>query len=186
MPGAVEVGDDAGEETGWVQVWDPLVRVFHWTLAAAVLGAFLIERPRDLHEALGWIALGAVGVRILWGFIGSAHARFADFVPTPGSLIRFLRDLGQGREARYLGHNPAGAAMILALLFGVTVAGVSGWMMTTDAFFAEDWVEELHEIAANGVIALVAIHVAGVLFVSLRHGENLVRAMITGRKRGES
>lgn len=185
MAGAAQAGGASSPPPAMVPVWDPLVRVFHWTLAASVLGAFLIERPRDLHEALGWVALTAVGVRIVWGFIGTEHARFADFVPGPGGLLRYLRALGAGREARYLGHNPAGGAMILALLAGVAVAGITGWMMTTDAFFAEDWVEETHEVAANAVIGLVALHVAGVVFSSLRHGENLVRAMITGRKRGD-
>lgn len=99
IPGAV----------GEVRVWDPLVRVFHWTLAAAFLGAQLWEDPRVLHETLGWIAGAAVAVRLVWGLIGTRHARFADFVPGPAGFLGYVRDVAAGRERRYLGHNPAGA-----------------------------------------------------------------------------
>lgn len=98
----------APDAAGEVRVWDPLVRVFHWTLAASFLGAQLWEDPRVLHETLGWIAGGAVAVRLVWGLIGSRHARFADFVPGPSGLLGYVRDVAAGRERRYLGHNPAG------------------------------------------------------------------------------
>ena len=173
----------SGADRPRVRVWDPLVRVFHWTLAASVLGAFFIERPRDLHEALGYIALGAVAVRLLWGVIGPGEARFAAFAPSPRRLAGYLRDMARGRERRYPGHNPAGAVMIFALLAMVTLTGVSGWMMGTDAWFGESWVERLHDAAATVTLTLVPIHVAGVVWSSLRHRENLVRAMITGDKR---
>lgn len=165
-----------------VRVWDPLVRVVHWTLAASVLGAFFIERPRDLHEALGYVALGAVVVRLLWGVIGPRHARFSAFAPSPMRLLAYLRDIVRGREARYLGHNPVGAVMIFTLLGLVALTGVTGWMMGTDAWFGEEWVEDLHETVATLTLVLVPIHVAGVVWASLRHRENLVRAMITGDK----
>jgi cytochrome b len=167
-----------------IRVWDPLVRVLHWTLAATVLGAYFIERPRDLHEALGYLALGAVALRLVWGVIGTRHARFADFVPSPGRLLGHLRDMLGGREHRHVGHNPVGAVMILALLSLVALTGITGWMMGTDALFGEDWIEDLHEAAATATLALVPLHVAGVLWSGLRHHENLVRAMITGDKRG--
>lgn len=176
--GAAANGPDAAQ----VRIWDPLVRVLHWTLAASVLGAFFIERPRDLHEALGYIALGAVGVRLLWGLVGPDHARFASFAPSPRRLMAYLRDMLRGREQRYLGHNPAGAMMIFVLLAMVALTGSTGWMMGTDAWFGESWVEALHVAAANLTLVLVPVHVAGVVWSSLRHRENLARAMITGDK----
>lgn len=172
--------DDPG--AGMVRVWDPLVRVVHWTLAAAVLGAFMVERPRDLHEALGWLALGAVALRLVWGTIGSRPARFASFVPGPAALVGYLHDMLRGCEQRRLGHNPAGGAMIVALLAAVAMTGITGWMMGTDAWFGASWVEDAHEALANLTLGLAALHVAGVVYASLRHRENLVRAMITGDK----
>jgi cytochrome b len=172
------VGDEPA-----VRVWDPVVRLFHWTLAAAFLGAFLIERPRDLHEALGYVALGAVAVRLVWGFAGPRFARFGDFVPSPNGLLDYLGAALRGREPRYLGHNPAGGAMVVALLAMVALTGGSGWLMGTEAFFGENWLEECHEVAANTTLGLVGLHLAGVVWESLRHRENLVAAMITGKKR---
>jgi cytochrome b len=166
-----------------VRVWDPVVRLFHWTLAAAFFGASILESPRALHETLGWIAGGAVAVRLVWGFAGSRHARFGDFVPTPARLAAYVRDVAAGQERRYLGHNPAGGAMVVALLAVVATLVATGWMMGLDAFWGVDWVEEVHEAAANLGLALVALHLAGVVWESRRHGENLVTAMITGRKR---
>jgi cytochrome b len=175
--------DAPGQGDATIRVWDPLVRVFHWALAASFLGAFLVERPRDLHETLGYVALGAVAIRLVWGFVGSAHARFADFVPSPGGLFRYLGAAIQGREARFLGHNPAGGAMVVALLAMVALTATSGWLMGTDRFFGENWLEDLHQGSANVGLTLVGLHLAGVVWESWRHRENLVAAMFTGRKR---
>jgi cytochrome b len=158
------------------------VRVFHWTLVAAFFGAFALERPRELHETLGFIALAAVTIRVVWGFVGPAHARFADFVPRPASFVGYLRDVARGSERRYLGHNPAGGAMVVALLAMVALLGTTGWMMVLDGFRGAEWLEELHEGAANAALALVVLHVLGVFWESARHGENLVAAMFTGLK----
>lgn len=166
-----------------IPVWDTLVRLLHWTLAVSFLGAYALEDSRDLHETLGWIAFSAVLVRVVWGFVGPSHARFADFVPTPSRFLGYVRDVARSREPRFIGHNPAGGAMVVALLSVVTVLGVTGWMMTLDAFWGVDWVEELHEGVANLGLGLVVLHLLGVVWESLRHRENLVRAMVTGRKR---
>lgn len=166
-----------------VPVWDPLVRLLHWVLAAGFLGAWALERPRDLHETLGWIAVAAVAVRLVWGFVGPRRARFADFVPRPATLLAYGRDVLGGRERRYVGHNPAGGAMVVALLAVVALLGTTGWMMGLDAFWGVSWVEEAHEAAANLGMGLVVLHWLGVAWESLRHRENLARAMITGRKR---
>lgn len=170
----------AGEAS--VRVWDPLVRLFHWSLVAAFATAFLSEEGERLHEVAGYVVLGLIAFRLVWGLIGSDHARFKDFVPTPARLWAYLRSLVRGRPERYLGHNPAGAVMILCLLGTVFIAAGSGWLMTTDRFWGTKWVEELHEASAWLALALVGVHVAGVLVSSLLHRENLVRAMITGRK----
>ena len=166
-----------------IPVWDPLVRVLHWTLAAGFLGAFLFSSPRDLHETLGWTAVGAVAVRVVWGFIGTRHARFADFVTTPGGFLAYARATLGGREPRFVGHNPAGGAMVVALLTVVAALGLTGWMMGLDAFWGAGWLESLHETVANIGIGLVLFHWLGVAWESLRHRENLAKAMVTGRKR---
>lgn len=166
-----------------IPVWDLLVRAFHWSTVALFVSAYLIDRPRDLHEILGYTLVGILAVRIVWGFVGTPHARFSGFVPTPVALLRYLREMKNGREGRYLGHNPAGGAMVVALMLTLAGIGLSGWMMGLDAFWGESWVEELHEGLVSFALVLVALHVAGVIYESLRHGENLVAAMITGKKR---
>lgn len=167
-----------------IRVWDPLVRIFHWSLVAGFFGAYLLgEDGGTLHQSLGFAALGLIGFRLVWGMVGSRYARFSSFIPSRGVLLRYLKEVVAHKEARYVGHNPAGAMMIVALLIAVSATGITGWMMTTDTFWGADWVEEVHEAMANGTLLLVALHVAGVVFSSLRHHENLVWAMITGRKR---
>jgi cytochrome b len=167
-----------------VRVWDLFVRVFHWSLVACFAGAYLAtEGPRWLHEWLGYVALALVAARLVWGFVGSPHARFSDFVPTPSGLWRYVRSMLKGQEPRHLGHNPAAAVMILFLLFMVCAIGVSGWMMSLDAFWGNEWLEETHELLVHITIAAVAVHVLAAIYESWRHRENLVRAMVTGLKR---
>jgi cytochrome b len=168
-----------------VRVWDPLVRLFHWSLVTSFTIAWLTEEGKGLHRSAGYVVLALVAVRVIWGFVGGRHARFRDFVPRPQDLLAYLKSLRGGHARRYLGHKTAGGAMIVLLLAMLILTGGSGWLMTTDAFWGIEWVGELHEIAANLTVALVFGHVAGVIFSSLAHGENLVLAMITGRKRAE-
>ena len=165
-----------------VRVWDPVVRLFHWSLVTAFATAFLAEEGGRLHDAAGYTVLGLIGVRLVWGLIGPLHARFASFVPAPGQLAAYLRELARGRPRRFLGHNPAGGAMIVVLLATVLTTAASGWLMTTDRFWGIEWVENLHEGSAWLALILVGVHVTGVLASSLMHRENLVRAMITGDK----
>lgn len=171
-------------EAATVRVWDPLVRVFHWSLVAAFAIAWLTgDELERLHEATGYVIMALLGVRIVWGFVGCTHARFADFVYRPSRVVGYLADTARLRAKRYLGHNPAGGAMVVSLLLALTATAGSGFAMTTDAFHDAHWVEEVHEFLANAAILLVGLHVAGVAISSLAHRENLVRAMITGRKR---
>ncbi|MCB1473278.1 MAG: cytochrome b/b6 domain-containing protein [Rhodobiaceae bacterium] len=179
---AMDAGSDALPAT--VRVWDPFVRIFHWSLVALFAFAFLTGDEWDKpHEFAGYVVAGLIGLRVIWGFIGTRHARFSDFVTGPGTVIGYLKDAAGFRARRHLGHNPAGGAMVLALLAAIAVISLTGHMMTTDAYWGVKWVEEVHEAAAFGTLGLIALHVGGVVFASIEHGENLVRAMVTGRKR---
>ncbi|MEC9345393.1 MAG: cytochrome b/b6 domain-containing protein [Pseudomonadota bacterium] len=167
-----------------VRVWDPLVRVFHWSLVASFAVTWIAaEEWYSLHEVAGYVAAGLVAFRLLWGLVGSRHARFARFVRSPSTVRAYLREVRQGREARYLGHNPAGGAMIVALLLSMAGLALTGWLYTLDPFWGSPVLEGLHAFLANLMLALVALHVGGVVLASVRHGENLVRAMVNGRKR---
>lgn len=167
-----------------VPVWDPLVRVLHWSLVAGVALAWATgEAGRALHEAIGWFVVAVVALRVLWGFVGPPHARFAGFVRGPRAVVGYLLAQVGGVAPRHLGHNPLGGWMIVALLLMLAAVGASGWLMTTDAFFGSEVAEELHEGLVHGLLVLVALHVAGAVLTGRLHGENLVRAMITGRKR---
>lgn len=167
-----------------VRVWDPLVRVFHWSLVASFVVAWISADDWDaLHIWAGYAAGALIAFRLVWGLIGPRYARFRQFVRSPGTVATYLKDLLSGRETRYLGHNPAGGAMILLLIVSLAALCLSGWMQTLDAFWGEDWVEELHQALANLLLVLVGLHLAGVALASLTHHENLVRAMVTGRKR---
>jgi cytochrome b len=167
-----------------VRVWDPLVRIFHWSLVAGFAIAWLTgDEIKGLHNTAGYVVLGLVAFRLIWGLIGTRHARFRDFVRRPAVVVEFLKDMLRGRAKRYIGHNPAGGAMIVALLGTVGVISTTGILMTTDAFWGAEWLEELHEGSVNFGLVLVGLHVMGVIFASFEHGENLVRAMVTGRKR---
>jgi len=167
-----------------VRVWDIFVRLFHWSLVASFIAAWLTRHGNeDIHHLAGYAAAALVGLRVVWGVVGTHYARFRQFTRGPLTVLSYLRDIATGREARYIGHNPAGAAMILALLIAMAGTALTGWMMTTDQFWGVEWVGKTHERLADGLLILVALHVAGVIVASIRHRENLVRAMFTGRKR---
>ncbi|MGH8286559.1 MAG: cytochrome b/b6 domain-containing protein [Steroidobacteraceae bacterium] len=169
-----------------VRVWDPLVRICHWLLVLTVLFAWLTRHAAGpWHEWIGYGSLAVVAVRLVWSIRGPHHARFAEFLRPPALTLRYARAIVAGREPRYLGHNPLSGWMIVALLLDVTLVGFTGWLYTTDRFWGVEWVETLHSTLADVLIALVALHVAGVVFSSLRHRENLVAAMVHGRKRAE-
>jgi cytochrome b len=167
-----------------VRVWDPFVRVFHWSQATLIAVAWLTEDgPKTLHQTAGYIIAGMLALRVVWGFVGPRHARFSDFVRGPSTVLGYTRAMVAGREPRYLGHNPAGGAMVLALLLTVAGTALTGWLQTTDAFWGSSVMEEIHETLAFLILVLVAAHLAGVTFASIRHDENLARSMVNGRKR---
>lgn len=212
-----------------IRVWDPLVRISHWVLAMAFFTAYITEDEwLTQHVWAGYTVATVVLIRLIWGLIGSEHARFTDFVCSPATTLNYIRELLANRARRYIGHNPAGAAMVVALLLGVAAVAGSGMMLYAieeDAGPLAGWVnvstvapkwpaiiananadddaergdtyrsgdddddageefwEEVHELFADLTLFLVTLHVAGVLFSSYVHDENLIRAMFTGRKR---
>jgi cytochrome b len=166
------------------RVWDPLLRLLHWALALSILLAWLTaEGGGRWHEWIGYGSLAVVALRLVWGWAGPRYARFSQFLRPPAHTLAYARRFVAGGAPRYIGHNPLGAWMIVALLLNVALAGLSGWLYTTDRFWGVEWVEDMHEFFAESLLALIALHVGGVLFASWKHGENLVAAMLHGRKR---
>ncbi|CUH67449.1 Ni/Fe-hydrogenase, b-type cytochrome subunit [Thalassovita gelatinovora] len=213
-PVTQDAGPAAQGSLAKVRVWDPLIRVFHWGLVAAFAVAYLsAEELSTLHELAGYVVAGLVAFRLIWGLVGSRYARFAQFLKGPAASFAYLGDMARGRERRYLGHNPAGAAMTLALLITLSGTAFTGWLLeeptriallpdlpqiVAPAFADDDGeerehglgreagesaVEEAHEVLANLMLFLIAVHVGGVVLASFRHRENLARAMVTGDKR---
>jgi cytochrome b len=194
------------QNKGTIRVWDPMIRIGHWVLVAAFATAYLSEgEPEWLHAYASYIIAVIVTLRVIWGFDGPRRARFSNFVISPSRVMTYLRDLATRKAERHIGHSPAGGAMILALLFSLSVTTISGLgtlaieegrgplagILSTDYQRLDDddgsetgeaW-EEVHEVAANATLLLVILHIGGVLWASFAHRENLVRAMITGRKR---
>jgi len=168
-----------------VLIWDAPVRVFHWLMVLSFAGAYLTaesERWRLAHVTLGYTMAGLVVFRVLWGLVGTRHARFSSFVRGPAAIARYLRGLVGGRPEHHAGHNPAGALAIIALLGMTLVVTAAGWATYNE--FGGHWLEELHEGAANVMLGLVGVHVAGVLLASWLHRANLIGAMVTGRRLG--
>jgi cytochrome b len=168
-----------------VLVWDLPVRIFHWLLAASFAGAWLTaehERWRLLHVTLGCTVLALAVLRLAWGFVGTRHARFGDFVRGPRAALRYLGGLARGKPQNYLGHNPAGGLAIVALLALAVTAAAAGLATYT---LGDAW-EDVHEALANLMLGLVGLHVAAVVVSGWLHRENLVAAMFSGRKRGAS
>ena len=189
-------------QTTEIKVWDPLVRVGHWLLATVVIIAWFVDEPLWLHTWLGYIAITLVLLRIVGGLVGPNYARFASFVRGPRLTFGYFSDLIRFSSKRYLGHSPAGAVMIIALLVMVAVTAVTGMASlaatrgegplagvitkverATTEEDQELLIEEIHETAANVTMVLVLLHIAGVALASFAHRENLVAAMITGLKR---
>lgn len=172
-----------------VRVWDLAVRLLHWMLVASVALSWITtfgwaSVPGPWHQPAGYVALAVVALRVPWGFVGSRYARFAQFVRSPRRTWSYLRNVVARAEPRYVGHNPLGAWMVLALVGHVLALALTGWLYTTDWLWGDATVEAVHLMLAWTLLALVAVHVAGVVYTGVRHRENLVAAMVGGRKRG--
>lgn len=164
-------------------VWDAPVRVFHWLMVLCFAGAYLTaesERWRLAHVTLGYTMAGLVGFRLVWGLIGTRHARFADFVRGPAAVTGYVRSLLARRPAAHAGHNPAGALAIVALLALAIGVTATGWLTYSE--LGAESLEDVHEAVANIMLALVGVHVAAVVLGSWLHRENLILPMFTGRK----
>lgn len=173
-----------GAKAETVKVWDITVRIFHWSLVAAFASAWIsAEEWERFHEIAGYTIGGLIVFRVLWGLIGSRHARFSDFIYRPLAIAGFIRDSIALKAKRYIGHNPAGGAMVIALLLSIAAVTMSGIAMTGALPVSGEWLEDVHEAAANFTLVLIALHIAGVLFASFEHGENLIKAMFTGNKK---
>ncbi|MDP1606478.1 MAG: cytochrome b/b6 domain-containing protein [Rhodocyclaceae bacterium] len=168
-----------------IRVWDWPVRIGHWLLVGAFALAWITgesEEWRLVHAFAGGTVVGVVLFRLLWGVFGTRHARFSSFVRGPGAVLDYVSGLFRREESQYAGHNAAGGWAILALLSLGLLAGASGWLVYQD--IGGEWLEEVHEALASGMLAVALLHVGGVVVSSLAHRENLVQAMFTGLKQG--
>lgn len=167
-------------------IWDVPTRVFHWLLVLSFVGAYFTaesERYRDTHVVLGYTLLGLIVFRLLWGFFGTRYAQFRSFLFKSGEIAAYALSLIKGKPAHYAGHNPLGSVAIWLLLGLGISSGVSGVLLFQDV--GGDAMEELHEGAFDAMLAVVLIHIAGVVVSSMLHRENLARAMVTGHKSAE-
>lgn len=168
-----------------ILVWDWPTRAGHWAMALAFLAAYVTgdsEEWRLVHVGAGGALAGLAAFRLIWGLIGSRHARFGAFLRGPSTALAYLGALFRGQPPHHTGHNPAGAYAIVLLLALGLGAAASGWPLYQD--LGGEWLEELHEAVVNAMLLVVLIHLAGVLVGSLAHHENLPRAMVTGYKLG--
>lgn len=166
-----------------IKVWDPAVRLFHWSLVIAfTANALILDDDSKLHQYVGYVVVGLVAFRVLWGFVGSRYARFNSFPPSVAGATEQLSDMATGRTKIHVGHTPLGALMIYNLLATLAIIGASGYLMTTDMFWGVEWPEEIHELSVAWAEFSVVLHIAAVLFESRRTKVNLPRAMMTGVK----
>jgi cytochrome b len=164
-------------------VWDPLVRLFHWSLAACfVADAFFTNPEKNLHHYIGYAVAGLVIIRVLWGFVGSKYARFKSFPPSPAKSFGQVREIMTGERHVHAGHSPLGALMIYNLLLTFSAIALSGYLMTTVTYFGVEWVEELHEALVTWVEISIAAHILAVVLESWRLKINLPMSMVTGQK----
>ncbi|MDA9479032.1 hydrogenase [Bradyrhizobium sp. CCBAU 65884] len=167
-----------------VAVWDLPLRLWHWALAASVLAAWFTPTVYDrTHRIVGYVVLGLLAFRLVWGFLGSRYSRFRMVGVRLRAAPSYLWNLRRGITGRYIGLNPAGTLMLVALLAALAVSTITGAMSVTTTFFGVWWVEDTHHYSSDAVIVLVVLHVVGVVLMGLLQRESLVRAMITGRKR---
>jgi cytochrome b len=165
-------------------VWDPLVRLCHWALVVAFVVAYFSHGGYlAAHRISGYAIAAIVIIRVAWGFVGSPHARFADFVVGPRKLVAYGKQLLRGREPRHIGHNPAGGAMVVLLMALLAALSVTGLLLDTPRFRDDRDFKEVHDLLTDATLVCIVLHVAGVLYASWRQRENLVAAMVSGRKR---
>ena len=166
-----------------VLIWDLPVRLIHWLLVICFLGAYLTAEIGELkivHFTLGYTLAALMIIRIIWGFLGTTHAKFRSFIRHPMAAIHYLRSVIRREPTTDVGHNPAGALAIVALLSLGLLVSFTGWLTLHE--IVGEWSEEVHEVLANIMMVIVVIHIVAVVGASFLHKENLVKAMITGKK----
>lgn len=166
-----------------VRVWDLFIRVCHWSLVVIFATAYLSAEWRAVHLWSGYAIVALLAARLVWGFTGPRYARWGNFLNRPAVVVEYLRTVQAKRERRYLGHNPAGGTMVVAMFMLLIAVSISGLMLRTGLFWGSEWMQVLHGWLANAAVAFVPIHIAGVVVTGLRHRENLVWSMLTGLKR---
>ena len=175
-----------------IKVWDLPTRVFHWTLFLAVTAAILtgLQGAHWMvwHERIGLLIIGLLAFRLVWGAVGSTYARFAQFFPTPGKLLAYLRGRWHGE-----GHNPLGALSVFALLLVLLFQAASGLFSNDDIAFngplyklvtkaTSNWLTGLHRQGLWVILTLLGLHILAVFYYALVRRKPLIRAMITGWK----
>jgi cytochrome b len=168
-----------------ILVWDLPTRAFHWLMAFSFAGAYVTsesEKWRDVHVVLGYTMVGLIAFRVLWGLIGTRYARFGSFLYGPRAVVAYAKSLVTVEPQHFVGHNPAGSWAIWLILVLGLATGASGYAVYADV--GGELFEELHEVVSNAMLAVVLVHIAGVVFSSILHGENLARSMVTGYKLG--
>lgn len=170
--------------TQQVKVWDIWVRFTHWAVALGILANLAItEEGSDPHKYVGYVVVGLVVSRLLWGFIGTRYARFSSFFPTPTRLkAHFTHVKNRQFDPSEVGHNPLASLMMFALWGVILGLGVTGYLMETDRFWGEDWLKEIHEVFANSLYLLVPVHVISAIVMGRLQRQNLIKSMITGKK----
>ena len=169
-----------------VLVWDIPTRIFHWSLVLCFVIAYLTsesERWQLWHVSAGYTFGLLLLFRLIWGVVGTRYARFSNFVQSPKAVIAYMGSLLTRHPTHYIGHNPAGAWAIIAMLGLGLLTVLTGWASFNDY---GDWIGKLHEAIVNGLLVVIAIHIGGVIASSFLHRENLLRAMINGHKQGNA
>lgn len=166
-----------------LRVWDGLVRLLHWALVISIAVSWWSRDDLGpTHENTGYVVIGILLTRLIWGFVGSRYARFAQFVRSPRDTLAYAHSAFKGHAPRYIGHNPLGGWMVVALLACLSLLTFTGWLYTTDMFWGYGWLAGLHKYLGWGLLVLVAMHIAGMLWTCFAHRENLIGAMFSGRK----
>lgn len=162
-----------------VAVWDAAVRLLHWSLAAGVLFDLYLDDGGWLHRTIGYAAAAVVVARLLWALVAGGAARAAGLKPSLRDTVSYLR-LGAPRTP---GHDPLGLWMVWLLWLLVLLLGLTGWMSRLDAFWGDDGILNVHAWLADALLIAVAVHLSGIVAMTWRWRENLIAAMLTGRKR---
>lgn len=181
-------------------IWDLPLRLFHWSMVimvtiAAVTGYFFEDWWLDVHVYAGYVLACLLVFRLIWGFVGSYYSRFHTFPLSPVSVFKHLKNLLKGKSEQHVGHNPVGAWMIVALLTTLILLVVTGFLVwggeenngplaSVVGYQVGEWSEDIHEVLAGVLMAVIGIHILGVLVETVIFKHPLIKAMITGRKDG--